>query len=186
MTTLIYGDEYCIGLIQAALGKSNKNGDIEKSKIKRLTIERVDRLKEVYGLEHSEIFSDISFHFLSKSKIMDIDDDKGSPTTFILQYVFNQLRNMERKCQRGTYYGKETDAMSEIDPTVFDLFENESVIDKKVNGVDNDDPESLLIRDEMAKDLQKRFTEAELNKIMSGNTSQDLRDKINIFRAEWC
>lgn len=49
-------------------------------------------------------------------KIRKIDNRKGSPATIILHYVFNELRNIERSCARGTFdkAHKNCDAMDRV------------------------------------------------------------------------
>ena len=176
MATFLYDDEYCCNLIKVALTDTDKNINIKTSKIKRLIISKVETLKEGYGLHYQEIYSDITFNFLAKSKIIKIDNEKGSPTTFILQYVFNQLRNIEKKCQRGTFFHNNTrkaDAMKLIDEGM----------DMLLEGMDYDDPETIMIRRETVEQMKKFFTLAELEMMSSNNINKSLAEKLDNFRS---
>jgi hypothetical protein len=111
-----YDENYCIGLIKAALSPNGKNDALNKCALKGHILKRVEKLKEEYGLTHEDLLSEICFNFLRKSVIRKIDNQKGSPATFILHYVFNELRNIERSCARGTFdkAHKNCDAMDKV------------------------------------------------------------------------
>jgi len=182
---LVYDNAYCVGLIKACFKSTGKNILINKSKIKKLILQKVEKIEDNYGLDREDQCSDIIFNFLSKSKIMKIDNDKGSPTTFILQYVFNQLRNIEAKLRRNTYYCKEEDIMNKIN-NVAGIIDNESIIEIMMEGVDFNNPESLMMQKEMVEALYKTFTISEVESIASGNNlSKELQSKLKNFKAEW-
>ena len=183
---IYYDDEYCCNLIKAALTDTDKKYKIKVSKIKKLIMIKVRGLKDDYGLHHSEIYSDITFNFLAKSKIIKIDTEKGTPTTFILQYVFNQLRNIERKCQRGTYHensSRKEDVMKLMDEGIYSLFdEDSSFMDMILDGMNYDDPETLLLRKEVLNLAKKYFTLDELIKLSEENIEEELKAKIIKFK----
>ena len=172
MKKVIYYDEdYCIGLIKSALSPNGKNGGINKCTIKKHILLKLEYIKERYGLSHQDIFSEISFNFLRKSAITKINNDKGSPSTFILHYVFNQLRNIERSCTRGTFDKMHTncDAMEEIAFHLGDLNDDGNWIPELT---DYSDPESLLIARQTLHRLQDLLGELELS-VLLGNLSMD-------------
>ena len=163
MTKVIYYDEnYCIGLIKSALSPNGKNDDINNCAIKNHILKRVESIKNQYGLSHDDIFSEICFHFLSKSIITKINDDKGCPTTFILHYVFNQLRNIERSCARGDFgsASKNSDAMDSSTLRIEDLDNDGDWLPELAN---YNDPESLLIARHTLEDLQDQFGQYEIS-----------------------
>ena len=153
MRKVIYYDEdYCIGLIKAALSPNGKNGDINKSAIKKHILSKLQCIKDRYGVTHEDIYSEICFNFLRKSVITKINNDKGSPCTFILHYVFNKLRNIERSCARGTFdkMHANCDAMDNLAFRLEDLDNDGNWIPELT---EYDDPESLLIARETRERL---------------------------------
>jgi len=111
-----YDENYCIGLIKAALSPNGKNDAVNKCALKDHILKRVAKIKDQYCVAHEDLLSEICFNFLRKSVIRKIDNQKGSPATFILHYVFNELRNIERSCARGTFdkAHKHCDAMDKV------------------------------------------------------------------------
>ena len=168
---IYYDDEYCIGLIKTALSPNGKNGGINKCAIKKHILSKLEYIKERYGLSHQDIFSEISFNFLRKSAITKINNDKGNPTTFILHYVFNQLRNIERSCARGTFDRVHTncDAMEEIAFHLGDLNDDGNWIPELT---DYNDPESLLIARQTLQRLQDLLGDLEVS-VLLGDLSMD-------------
>ncbi len=157
-----YEENYCIGLIKSALSPNGKNGNLNKCAIKEHILKKVESIKDLYGLSHEDIFSAICFHFLRKSIITKINDDKGCPTTFILHYVFNQLRNIERSCARGNFDStpQNSDAMDRIAFHIEDLDNDGDWLPELAS---YNDPESLLIARHTLEELQDRFGEYEIS-----------------------
>lgn len=177
MTKVVYYDEdYCIGLIKSALSPNGKNGDIEKSAIKSLILERLESIKDKYGVTHEDLFSEICFNFLRKSVIAKINNQKGCPSTFILHYVFNQLRNIQRSCARGTFdkMHKNCDAMDMVAFHLEDLDNDGNWLPELT---DYDDPESLMIARQTLDQLRDLLGEPELS-VLLGQISMDEYPKI--------
>lgn len=142
-----YDQEYCIRLIRLALSSGRKKSRINTLSVKKSILSKVKNLQEIYGLDINDLFSEISRHFVEKEIILKIDSEKAGPTTFILYYVLNQLRNIEKSCWRGTFEKahKNCDAM---DLVVFHL---EEVAEDRTwfkELIDYNDPESLLVAKE--------------------------------------
>jgi DNA-directed RNA polymerase specialized sigma24 family protein len=162
MRKAIYYDEtYCINLIKSALSPNGNNDGINKCAIKKHVLERLEIIKDRYGVAHEDIYSAICFDFLRKSVITKINNDKGSPATFILHYVFNQLRNIERSCARGTFEKthKNCDAMDNIAFRLESLNDDGDWIPELT---DFNDPEKILIAKETFRQLQRTIGESEL------------------------
>jgi len=177
MRKAIYYDEnYCINLIKSALSPNGKNDGINKCAIKKHILTKLEHIKEIYGVAHQDIYSEICFNFLRKSVIKKINNNKGCPATFILHYVFNQLRNIERSCARGTFdkMHKNCDAMDNIAFRLEDLNDNGKWIPELT---DYDDPESLLIAQQTLHQLQDLLGEAELS-VLLGDLTMDEYCKI--------
>jgi len=177
MRKAIYYDEtYCIKLIKSALSPNGKNDGINKCAIKKHILERLEKIKDQYGVTHEDIYSEICFDFLRKSVITKINNKKGCPATFILHYVFNQLRNIERSCARGTFgkMHKNCDAMDNIAFRLEDLNADGNWIPELT---DHNDPESLLIARQTLQQLQDLLGEAELS-VLLGDLSMDEYCKI--------
>ncbi|MFZ0448285.1 MAG: hypothetical protein WAL98_03505 [Desulfatiglandaceae bacterium] len=177
MRKAIYYDEtYCINLIKSALSPNGNNDGINKCAIKKHILERLEKIKDQYGDTHEGIYSEICFDFLRKSVITKINNDKGSPATFILHYVFKQLRNIERSCARGTFekMHKNCDAMDNIAFRLEELNDDGNWIPELTN---YDDPESLLIARQTRQQLQDLVGKAELP-VLFGDLSIDQYCKI--------
>ncbi len=162
MRKAIYYDEaYCINLIKSALSPNGKNDGINKCAIKKHILAKLENIKEKYGVSHEDIYSEICFDFHRRSIITKIDNEKGSPTTFILHYVFNQLRNIERSCARGTFekMNKNCDAMDIIAFHLGDLNGDGNWIHELTAF---NDPEKILIAKETFHQLQKAIGKSEL------------------------
>ncbi len=144
--------EYCIRLIQSALLPRGKNPGINACSIKLRIRAKVEYIQEQYGLDIEDLFSEISRHFLEKKIIHKINPEKASPTTFILHYVFNQLRNIERSCTRGTFEKahKNCDAMDLVAFHLDEVAEDRAWFKELA---DYNDPESLLIAKETEAEL---------------------------------
>ena len=180
MTTIEIDDTYALGLIKAALGNSNSNSSIERSNIKRHIINKVKKLKDYYGLAHSEIFSEISFNFIRRSILYrKFDFDKGSITTFILHYVFNELRNIEDKCRRGTFM-KENQNHDAMDIIIEDIFDY--ILEDIKEGVEFDNPENILLAKETYESMKEYFSQEEMNDLLNGNNNYKLSKKIKLFK----
>ena len=172
MRKAIYYDEnYCINLIKSALSPNGKNDGINKCAIKKHILAKLEHIKEIYGVSHQDIYSEICFNFLCKSVITKIKNKKGCPATFILHYVFNQLRNIERSCARGTFekMHKNCDAMDNIAFRFEDLNDDGKWIPELT---DYDNPESLLIAQQTLHQLQDLLGEAELS-VLLGDLTMD-------------
>jgi DNA-directed RNA polymerase specialized sigma24 family protein len=172
MRKVIYYDEkYCINLIKSALSPNGKNDGINKCAIKKHILAKLEQIKEIYGVSHQDIYSEICFNFLRKSVITKINNKKGCPATFILHYVFNQLRNIERSCARGTFekMHKNCDAMDNIAFHLEDLNDDGKWIPELT---DYDDPESLLIAQQTLHQLQDLLGEAVLS-VLLGDLTMD-------------
>ena len=172
MRKVIYYDEnYCINLIKSALSPNGKNDGINKCAIKKHILVKLEYIKEIYGVSHEDIYCETCFNFLRKSVITKINNEKGCPATFILHYVFNQLRNIERSCARVTFekMHKNCDAMDNIAFHLEDLNDGGKWIPEVT---DYDDPERLLIAQQTLYQLQDLLGEAELS-VLLGNLTMD-------------
>ncbi len=152
-------------LIKSALSTNDSNEEINRSSIKKHILSKVEYIKERYAVDHEDIYSEICFDFLRKSVITRIRSEKGSPTTFILHYVFNQLRDIEKSCARGTF-GKmyrNCDAMDRIAFHLEDLHKEGEWIPELW---DRDDPESILIARETLQRLIEIIGPRELAVLM--------------------
>ena len=167
-----YDEEYCIRLIQSALLPRRKNEKINGCKVKRQIIAKVETLQEQYGVELEDLFSEISRHFLEKGIYHKIDCEKAGPTTFILHYVLNQLRNIEKSCVRGTFEKaqKNCDAMDLVAFHLEDVQEDRIWIKELA---DYNDPESLLIAKEAEAALLAELTAHERSLLMGDITVQE-------------
>jgi len=177
MRKAIYYDEtYCINLIKPALSPNGKNDGINKCAIKKHILAKVEHIKEIYGVSHEDIYSEICFDFLRKSVIRKINNKKNCPATFILHYAFNQLRKIERSCARGTFekMHKNCDAMDDIAFRLEDLNDDGNWIPELTNF---DDPESLLIARQTRQQMQDLIGESELS-VLLGHISMDEYCKI--------
>ena len=166
-----YDENYCIGLIKAALSPNGKNDALNKCALKGHILNRVEKLKEEYGLTHEDLLSEICFNFLRKSVIRKIDNQKGSPTTFLLHYVFNELRNIERSCARGTFdkAHKNCDAMDKVAFHFEDLDNDGNWIPELT---DYENPEAFLIAQETLAQLRDVLGEYELS-VLLGQISME-------------
>jgi len=171
-----YDENYCIGLIKAALSPNGKNDAVNKCAIKEHILKRVEKLKDQYAVTHGDLFSEICFNFLRKSVIRKIDNQKGSPATFILHYVFNELRNIERSCARGTFdkAHKNCDAMHRVAFHLEDLDADGNWIPELT---DYENPEDFLIAQETRVQLQDLLGEHELS-LLLGQTSMEQYSEI--------
>lgn len=185
MMIIYIDDEHCMNLIKSALGHSfNSSKRVERSTIKALIYSKLYVLKEDYSLTHEEIFSEVSFNFLRKSILYrKFDSDRGGITTFILHYVLNQLRDIEKKCIRGTFRldNKKPDAMKLVVEDMFGYIIDE-FNDTAKDGIDYDNPENLLIAKQTFEAMQKYFSETDLNNLINGKVNSSLRSKLNIFK----
>ena len=165
-----YDENYCIRLIQSALLPNGKNGEINNSSIKKHILEKLQSIQEQYGMTCEDICSEICFHFMQKNVITKINSDKGCPTTFILHYVFNQLRNIERSCSRGNFENprKKRDAMSKV---TCDLEVMEDKIGPKI-WAEPVDPESILLFKELIDQLLSELGAQELS-LLIGQISME-------------
>jgi hypothetical protein len=166
-----YDENYCIGLITAALSPNGKNDAMNKCALKGLILKKVEKLKEEYGLTHADLLSEICFNFLRKSVIRKIDNRKGSPATFILHYVFNALRNIERSCARGTFdkAHKNCDAMDKVAFHFEDLDSDGNWIPELT---DYENPEDFLIARQTLEQLRDLLGEHELS-VLLGQISME-------------
>lgn len=142
-----YDEDYYIRLIQSALIPRGKSEKVNGCSIKKSILAKVEKLREQYGVEVEDLFSVISRHFLEKGIFHKIDQNKATPTTFILHYVLNQLRNIERSCSRGSFENhiKSRDAMSNV---TCDLEVLEDKICPEI-WAEPVDPESLVLLKEL-------------------------------------
>lgn len=178
MRTVKYYDEtYCLSLIKSALSPNGRNDAINKCVIKKHILNRLENIKDQYGVTHEGVSSEICFNFLRKSVITKINNQKGCPATFLLHYVFNQLRNIEKSCARGTFEKthKNCDAMDKVAFHFEDLDNNGNWIPELT---DHEDPESLLIAKQTLDRLQDLVGEAELS-VMLGHLSIEEYCKLN-------
>jgi hypothetical protein len=163
-----YDQDYCIRLIQSALLPRGKNPEINTCSIKLLILAKIEYLQKQYGLDTEDLFSEISRHFLEKKVIHKINPKKAGPTTFILHYVFNQLRNIERSCSHGNFenHRNTRDAMSNV---TCDL---EVLEDKICPGIwaDPVDPESILLLKELVDQLLSELGAQDLS-LLTGQIS---------------
>lgn len=166
-----YDENYCIGLIKAALSPNGTNEAVKKCALKEHILKRVEKIKDQYGVTHEDLLSESYFNFLRKSVIRKIDNQKGSPATFILHYVFNELRNIERSCARGTFDKayKNCDAMDKVAFHLEDLDADGNWIPELT---DYSDPEALLIAQETLEQLGDLVGERELS-VLLGQTSME-------------
>lgn len=171
-----YDENYCTGLIKAALSPNGKNDALNKCAIKEHILKRVEKIKDQYGVTHEDLLSEICFNFLRKSVIRKIDSQKGSPATFILHYVFNELRNIERSCARGTFdkAHKNCDAMDRVAFHFEDLDADGNWIPELT---DYEDPEALLIAQETLEQLRDLLGERELS-VLLGQISMEQYSEI--------
>ena len=171
-----YDENYCIGLIKAALSPNGKNDALNKCAIKEHILKRVETIKDQYGVTQEDLLSEICFNFLRKSVIRKIDSQKGSPATFILHYVFNELRNIERSCARGTFDKayKNCDAMDRV---AFHFEDLDADANWSPELTDYDDPEAFLIAQETLKRLGDLLGEQELS-VLLGQISMEQYSKI--------
>ena len=162
---IFYDENYCINLIKSALSPNGKNSGISKSAIKKHILTKLEHIKEIYGVAHEDIYSEICFNFLRKCVITKINNKKGCPATFILHYVFNQLRNIEKSCARGTFekMHKNCDAMDNIAFRLEELNDDGKWIPELT---DFQDPESLLIALQTLHQLQDLLGEPELSVLL--------------------
>jgi hypothetical protein len=95
---------------------------------------------------------------LRKSVIRKIDNQKGSPATFILHYVLNELRNIERSCARGTFdkAHKNYDAMDKVAFHFEDLDNDGNWIPELT---DYENPDAFLIAQETLAQLRDLLEE---------------------------
>ncbi len=148
----IYDEEYCVRLIKSALLPGGENPRINACSIKRRILDKVNYLQERYGIDHDDLFSKISLHFLERRVIEKFDPEIAGPTTFILHYVLKQLENIQKSCVLGTFHktSKKPDAMDLVDFHLEEVPEDRTWLKE---AVDYRDPESLLI----AKETQERL-----------------------------
>jgi hypothetical protein len=108
---------------------------------------------------------------LRKSVIRKIDNQKGSPATFLLHYVFNELRNIERSCSRGTFdkAHKNCDAMDRVAFQFEDLDNDGDWIPELT---DYENPEGFLIARQTLDQLRDLLGEHELS-VLLGQTSME-------------
>jgi DNA-directed RNA polymerase specialized sigma24 family protein len=134
-------------------------------------LKRVKNLKEDYNLAHEDLLSEICFNFLRKSVIRKIDNRKGSPATFILHYVLNELRNIERSSARGSFdkAHRNCDAMDKVAFHFEDLDNDGTWIPELT---DYEDPEALLIAQETLVTLRDLLGRHELS-VLLGHTSME-------------
>ena len=171
-----YDENYCIGLIKAALSPNGKNDALNKCAIKEHILKRIEKIKDQYGVTQEDLLSEICFNFLRKSVIRKIDSQKGSPATFILHFVFNELRNIERSCARGTFDKayKNCDAMDRVAFHFEDLDADGNWIPELT---DYENPEALLIAQETLEQLRDLLGEQELS-VLLGQISMEQYSKI--------
>ena len=171
-----YDENYCIRLIKAALSPNGKNDAVNKCALKDHILKRVEKLKEDYNLTQEDLLSEICFNFLRKSVICKIDNQKGSPATFILHYVFNELRNIERSCSRGTFdkAHKNCDAMDKV-AFHFEDLDNEGNWIPELTDYEN--PEDFLIAQEILVQLRDLLGEHELS-VLLGQISMEQYSEI--------
>ena len=166
-----YDENYCIGLIKAALSPNGTNDAVNKCALKDHILKRVEKIKDQYGVTHEDLLSEICFNFLRKSVIRKIDNRKGSPATFMLHYVFNELRNIERSCARGTFdkAHKNCHAMDKVTFHFEDLDNDGNWIPELT---DYENPEAFLIAQETLAQLRDLLGEHELS-VLLGQTSME-------------
>jgi DNA-directed RNA polymerase specialized sigma24 family protein len=171
-----YDEKYCISLIKSALSPNGKNGAVNKCAVKEHILKRVENIKDQYGVAHEDLFSEICFNFLRKSVIRKINSQKGSPATFILHYVFNELRNIERSCARGTFdkTHKNCDAMDKVAFHFEDLDNNGNWIPELT---DYDNPETLMIAQQTLDQLGYLLGDPQLS-VLLGQISMDEYSRI--------
>jgi hypothetical protein len=64
-----YDENYCIGLIKAALSPNGTNDAVNKCALKDHILKRVEKIKDQYGVTHEELLPEICFNFLRKRVI---------------------------------------------------------------------------------------------------------------------
>jgi hypothetical protein len=167
-----YDDEYCLNLIKLALSPNGSKAGIKTCAIKKLILEKLLVLKDEYGVTHEAIYSEICFDFLRRSVIRLINNQKGSPTTFILHYVFNQLRNIEKSCSRGTFekMHANSDAMAKIAFHLEGLNDDGKWIPELAN---YETPESLLIARQTLQQLEDSIGKLELSVLLGDITLEE-------------
>ncbi len=163
-------------MIKSALSPNGKNDDINKCAIKKHILERIEKLKDQYGVTHEDLLFEICFNFLRKSVITKINNKKGSPTTFILHYVFNELRNIERSCAQGTFdkIHKNCDAMDKVALHYDDLDNDGNWLPELT---DYNDPEAYMIAQQTLAQLKDLLGEPELS-VLLGQITLDQYSKI--------
>lgn len=167
-----YDDEYCLNLIKLALSPNGSKAGIKTCAIKKRILEKLLSLKDEYGVTHEAIYSEICFDFLRRRVIRLINNQKGCPTTFILHYVFNQLRNLEKACSRGTF-GKlhgNSDAMDKIAFHLEDLNDDGKWIPELA---DYETPESILIAKQTLQQLEDSIGKLELSVLLGDITLEE-------------
>jgi len=166
-----YDENYCIGMIKAVLSPNGKNDAVNKCALKDHILKRLEKIKDLYGVTHENLLSEICFDFLRKSVIWKIDSQKGSPATFILHYVFNELRNIQRSCARGTFdkAHKNCDAMERVAFHLEDLDADGNWIPELT---DYQNPEAFLVAQETLEQLRDLLGEHELS-VLFGQTSME-------------
>jgi hypothetical protein len=166
-----YNDEYFLNLIKLALSPNGSKAGIKNCAIKKVILEKVLLLKDEYGVTHEAIYSEIYFDFCRRSVMRLINNQKGSPTTFILHYVFNKLRDIEKSCSRGTFEKMHAncDAMNKIAFNLEDLNDDGNWIPQLA---DYETPESILIAKQTLQELEDSIGKLELS-VLLGNISLD-------------
>jgi DNA-directed RNA polymerase specialized sigma24 family protein len=141
----------------------------------------VEKLKDQYGVTHEDLLSEICFNFLRKSVIRKIDNRKGSPATFILHYVFNELRNIERSCSRSTFdkAHKNCDAMDKVAFHFEDLDADGNWIPEIT---DYQDPEAFLVAQETLAQLRDVLGEHELSVLLGQISMEQYSDLTGLSR----
>ena len=167
----IYDEDYCIRLIQSALTPRGKSEKVNACSIKRSILAKVEKLQEQYGVGVEDLFSEISRHFWDKGIFLKIDQNKAAPTTFILHYVLNQLRNIERSCSRGSFenHRNRRDAMSNV---TCDLEVLEDKICPEI-WAEPVDPESILVLKELIDQLLSELGAQDLSLLTGQITVED-------------
>jgi hypothetical protein len=167
-----YDEEYCLNLIKLALSPNGSKAGIKTCAIKKLILEKLLAIKDEYGVTHEAIYSEICFDFLCRSVIRLINNQKGSPTTFILHYVFNQLRNIGKACSRGTFdkMHANSDAMDKIAFHLEDLNDDGKWIPELA---DYETPESLLIARQTLQQIEDSIGKLELSVLLGDITLEE-------------
>jgi hypothetical protein len=179
-----YDENYCIGLIKAAVSPNGKNDAVNKCALKDHILKRVEKLKNQYGVTRENLLSEICFNFLRKSVIRKIDNQKGSPATFILHYVFNELRNIERSYARGTFdkAHKNCDAMDKVALHFEDPDDDGKSIPELT---DYQDSEGLLIAQETLAQLRDLLGEHELSVLLGQSLMEQYSEITGLSRRSF-